>query len=224
QSGIARRLECDAVPATPRREGASYYRRQHCRPRTETAGGGMTKIPDNIIKLAALQGAAKPELIVNESDPTATATELAALFAARGDFLFNGHTPVRVAAETDNLPRAIEVTTEAVRVYAHKLCRPVRMRKANDGTETIPTPLSRDIAQLYLNGLEGTWGLKNFRGITTSPILKGDGSIRIAAGYDRETGLWCHNIPDLIIPEQPTATDARAALHSLREFFRTFPY
>jgi hypothetical protein len=184
----------------------------------------MTTIPDNIIKLAALQEAAKPELIVNESDPTATAAELAALFAAREDFLFNGHTPVRVAAETDNLPRAIEVTTEAVRVYAHKLCRPVRIRKTKDGTETIPVPLSRDIAQLYLNGLEGAWGLKNFRGITTSPILKGDGSIRIAAGYDRETGLWCHNIPDLVIPEQPTATDARAALRSLREFFQTFPY
>jgi hypothetical protein len=73
----------------------------------------MTVVLDNIIKLAALQEAAKPELIVNVSDPTATAIELAALFAAREDFLFNGYSPVRVAAETDNLPRAIEVTTEA---------------------------------------------------------------------------------------------------------------
>ena len=61
----------------------------------------MTTIPDNIIKLAALQEAAKPELIVNESDPTATAAELAALFAAREDFLFNGH------LRSESLPRRI---------------------------------------------------------------------------------------------------------------------
>ena len=167
----------------------------------------MTIIPDNIVKLAALQETAKPDLIVNESDPTATATELAALFAAREDFLFNAHAPVRVAVETDNLPRAIEVTNEAVRVYAHKLCRPAKIIKSKDGTTTtVPVPLSRDIAQLYLNGLEGAWGLRTFRGITTSPILKNDGSIRIATGYDHESGLWCYDIPDLIIPGQPTAT------------------
>ena len=70
----------------------------------------------------------------------------------------------------------------------------------------------------------GSWGLKTFRGITTAPILKNDGSIRIASGYDRETGLWCHNIPDLNIPERPTEADARAALHRVRRFFRTFPF
>ena len=184
----------------------------------------MTVVLDNIIKLAALQETAKPELIISESDPTATATELAALFAAREDFLFNGHAPVRVATETDNLPRALKVTNEAVRVYAHRLCRPVKIIKAKGETATVPVALSRDIAQIYLNGLEGVWGLKNFHGITTSPILKNDGSIRVATGYDRETGLWCHNIPDLVIPEQPTATEARAALLRLREFFQTFPY
>jgi hypothetical protein len=186
----------------------------------------MRQRAGSIHTLAALQETTKPDLIVRDSDPTATATELAELFAAREDFLFNGYTPVRVAAETDNLPRAVEVTIEAVRVYAHKLCRPVKIRNARRGgaTETVPVALSRDIAQLYLNGMEGAWGLKNFRGITTAPILKGDGSIRVATGYDCETGLWCHNIPDLIIPERPAETDARAALHRLRVFFRTFPY
>ena len=180
----------------------------------------------------SLRGTAKPELIVSASDPTATAIELAALFATREDFLFNGHAPVHVAIETDNFPRAIEVTTEAVRVHAHKLCRPVKIVKAKEtkGTKktrdaaTVPVALSKDIAALYLNGLEGAWGLRNFRGITTSPILKDDGSIRVAAGYDRETGLWCHNIPELVIPERPTTADARPALHILRDFFQTLPF
>jgi hypothetical protein len=162
----------------------------------------------------------KSDLIVNESDPTATAIELAALIAAQEDFLFNGHAPVRIATEADNLPRAVEVTNEAVRVYAHRLCRPVKIIKK----KIVPVPLSKDIAQLYLNGLEGAWGLRNFRGVTTSPILKNDGSIRYAEGYDRETGLWCHNIPNLKIPEQPTTTDALEALHILRQFFQTFPF
>jgi hypothetical protein len=179
---------------------------------------------DGAAQKFATTEATKPELIINQSDPTATATELAALIAMREDFLFNGHAPVRVAAETDNLPRAIEVTNEAVRVYAHKLCRPIKVTKAKNETKTVPVPLSWDIAQLYLKGLEGAWELRNFRGITTSPILKHDGSVRIATGFDCETGLRCHNIPDLIIPEEPTETEARVALQSLREFFQTFPY
>jgi putative DNA primase/helicase len=171
-----------------------------------------------------------PELVINEADPTAAAKQLAALIARRNDVLFNGYAPVRIAVEADELPRAIELTTEFIRVYAHKICRPVKLREKKDkktgeiGIEKIPVPLSKDIAQLYLNGLEGEWGLASFRGIATAPILRDDGSIRIAAGYDSNTGLWCHNIPDLEIPEHPTEAQAREALRYLREFFQTFPY
>ena len=169
---------------------------------------------------------ALPELVINESDPTATAKELAALFAARTDFLFNGNTPVRIAVEADSLPRAVEVTPEAVRVYAHTLCRPVKISKAKAkaGAAPTPAPLSKDIAALYLNGLEGEWGLRSFRGITTAPILRGDGNIRVADGFDQETGLWCHAIPALEIAQRPTQADAQAALRRLRVFFQTFPY
>jgi len=66
--------------------------------------------------------------------------------------------------------------------------------------------------------------LNTLCGITTAPVLKDDGSIRIASGYDRESGLWCHDIPDLILPDRPTESDARDALQGLRHFFRTFPY
>jgi hypothetical protein len=169
---------------------------------------------------------ALPELVINESDPTATAKELAALFAAHEDFLFNGNAPVRIAAEGDGLPRALEVTPEAVRIYAHTLCRPVRLTKskAKAGAAPTPAPLSKDIAALYLNGLEGQWGLRSLRGITTAPILRGDGNIRVAAGFDQETGLWCHAVPALEIPQRPTQADAQAALRRLRVFFQTFPY
>jgi hypothetical protein len=165
-----------------------------------------------------------PELVINESDPTATAKELAALIANRDDFLFNGHAPVHVAVEADYLPRALEVTTEAVRVFGHEICSPVKLRTKKGIVERIAVPLSRDIALLYLHGLEGSWGLKPFRGITTAPILDDDGSIRRASGYDAATGLWCHNIPELAVPEDPSEDHALAALDRVRYFFRTFPF
>jgi putative DNA primase/helicase len=165
-----------------------------------------------------------PELIINGSDPTATAKDLATLIAARDDFLFNGHAPVHIAAEAGCLPRALGLTTEMVRVIAHEICVPIKVRPMRGRAERTPAPLSKDIAGLYLHGLEGGWGLKPFRGITTAPILSDDGAIRTASGYDEPTGLWCHNIPDVAIPAKPAKDEAERALRKLREFFRTFPF
>jgi hypothetical protein len=159
-------------------------------------------------------------LVINDSDPTAVAKELAGLIAARDDFLFNGNALVRVVVEANGMPHAIEVTTEAVRVLAHEICNPIKKLKQGD----IPVALKTDIANIYLHGLEGRWGLKPFRGITTAPILGDDGSIRIASGYDIASGLWCHNIPALNIPEEPSGREAKAALERLRFAFRTFPF
>jgi hypothetical protein len=165
-----------------------------------------------------------PELIVNGSDPTATAKDLAKLIAKRDSFLFNGHAPVRIVAEVDCLPHALEVTTEMVRVLAHEICIPTKVRTTKGVVERIPVPLSKDIAQLYLHGLEGSWGLEPFRGIITAPILSSDGGIRIASGYDAQSGLWCHDIPDVTAPAKPTKNDAERALRKLRGLFRTFPF
>jgi hypothetical protein len=165
-----------------------------------------------------------PELIISSSDPTAAAKDLATLIAGQDDFLFNGHALVRIAAEADCLPRALEVTTEMVRILAHEICVPIKERTINGEVRRIPVPLSKDIALLYLHGLEGSWGLEPFHGIVTAPILSGDGSIRVAHGYDAASGLWCHNIPAVAVPDKPTKQDAERALRRLRQFFRTFPF
>ena len=146
-----------------------------------------------------------PDLVIDDRDPTAVAKALAKLIAARDDFLFNGNAPVRVAVEADGMPRAIEVTTEAVRVLAHEICNPIKKLKQGDTLVALKT----DIANIYLHGLEGRWGLKPFRGITTAPILGDDGSIRSASGYDAASGLWCHNIPALGIPNGQASSRRR---------------
>ena len=172
----------------------------------------------------AVDQATRPELIIRGSDPTAAAKELAAMIAERGAFLFNGHAPIRIAVEADDMPRALAVTTEMVRVLAHEICIPTKLRITESGAEKIAVQLSKDIAQLYLYGLEGSWGLRPFRGIITAPILGNDGSIRIADGYDPASALWCHNIPSVSVADNPTEDDAKAALMRLRQFFCTFPF
>jgi len=161
-----------------------------------------------------------PEFVINDSDLAATVKRLAEFLSQRDDLLSNGYAPVQIAVNENNMPHATELTTEAVRVCAHEVCNPMKARGAN----RIPVKLTLDLARLFLHGLVGRWGLKVFRGITTSPILKADGGIRIASGYDVQTGLWCHNVSELNIPERPTEADARGALQRLRQFFRTFPF
>jgi hypothetical protein len=176
---------------------------------------------DNIVRLVdAAAGNGLPVLVINDGDPTETAKALRDLIAGHGVFLSNGYCPIKVVVDGDNLPRAVEVSTEMVRVHASEICRPVKIKK----DKAVPAAISEDIARLYLNGLEGQWGLRAFKGIATSPILKNDGSIRVANGYDQESGLWCHNVPNLNIPARPTEEDARAALRRIRHFFRTFPF
>ena len=67
-----------------------------------------------------------PELFINESDPTETAKELAILIARRGDLLSNGVVPVRIVADSNNYPLALELGVDGVRVVAHEVCQPVK--------------------------------------------------------------------------------------------------
>ena len=69
---------------TLREKGADALRARHERRRST---GKRQRQP------AKQPSPALPELVINEADPTATAKELAALIAARDDFLFNGHAP-----------------------------------------------------------------------------------------------------------------------------------
>lgn len=113
-----------------------------------------------------------PELFINPHDPTATAKELAGIIARDTEFLFNGNAPVRITAEDDEMPRAIEVTNEAVRVLAHQLCVPIKLSAHRRAVHKEPVPLSAEIAGLYLNGLEGRWGTQNVQGYHDSANLK----------------------------------------------------
>ena len=156
-----------------------------------------------------------------DADPVACAKVLARLIAERRDILLNGYTPVRVVVEDGQEPRAAELTNEALRAYAYGICR---CMKAKGDDDRVEVPLTRNIAQLYLLGLEGEWGLHPLTGISTAPLLSADGSIRTVSGYDEETGLWCHGMLAPLVPAEPTKEEAQAALLRLRQAFQTFPF
>jgi hypothetical protein len=113
------------------------------------------------------------------------------------------------------LPTADPLTAHGVVRAAHQLCRPIK-----DGENAT---LPERVAALYLD-LAGEWKLPPLVVISTAPILADDGSIRSAEGYNRETGIYCCNVPELEIPESPTRAEAAASLLMLRQAFRTFPF
>jgi hypothetical protein len=157
---------------------------------------------------------------VYQSDLPVTAAALRDVFAATGCF-FERNTPVKMVRCADGGPMAaIPLTVNSVVVEAHRLCRPITFNaKGDKGELTLPDR----VARMYLD-MRGEWDLPPLTGISTAPLLSGDGRIRRAIGYDRASGLWCCNVPKLRVPKRPQWQDAAAALHVLRECFKTFPF
>ena len=163
---------------------------------------------------------AKPELIVYSGDLPATAEALRDLLATSGK-LFDRGLPVRVIRPADgSLPSAVRLTKHNVVIEAHRLCQPV---KVDEDGEYIPITLPDRVAQMYLD-MCGEWDLPPLTGVSTSPLLSPDGSVRMADGYDPATGLWCCGVPSLRLPARPSRAEAEAALALLRQTFRTFPF
>jgi putative DNA primase/helicase len=158
----------------------------------------------------------RPPLVVHRHDLPATARELAGLIARSGR-VFDRGGPVKVLpAPGATLPRVQPLSPDHVVNEAHAVAQPIH---DDDGP---PMTLPHRVARLYL-ALDDH-GLQPLKGITSAPLLSADGSIRVACGYDSQTGLWCADIPTLDLLAAPTFEQAHAALQSLREAFRTFPF
>jgi hypothetical protein len=162
---------------------------------------------------------AQPQLVIQAGNLPTTAMELRDLLAASGR-LFDRGVPVRVIQTADgSSPAAAPLTRNNVVMEAHRLCQPI---KAKDD-EVVAVTLPDRLAQMYLD-MTGEWGLPPLVGVSTAPVLSGDGGVREADGYDAATGLWCSGVPKLDLPAQPSRAEAEAALRLLREAFRTFPF
>lgn len=162
----------------------------------------------------------KPELLVDETNLPATAFALRDQLAA-SKYLFVRGIPITLSPRSPTgVPAVTPLSRSRVLIEAHKVCRPVMRSKKN---EIKPVKLPYAVADMYL-ALYNEWGLPPLAGISTSPLLEFDGTVRDSEGYAPDRQLWCSNIPALSLQRRPTDGDADAALRKLRHSFRTFPF
>jgi hypothetical protein len=82
----------------------------------------------------------------------------------------------------------------------------------------------RQTVTAYLN--QKNWRLPSLAGITTAPFLRADGTLCASQGYDPATGMLLLPSGEEFPPisEKPTLDGAKAALATLRECIKTFPF
>jgi hypothetical protein len=166
----------------------------------------------------------KPRLLIENCDPDRTVAALRDILAD-SPMLYDRGVPVRLVF--DQLQGGMTsqtMTPESLTLLAHKICRPYMVKtKSIDSASEVDARLPRSFAVMYLDW-RGEWRLPPLNGIASAPLLHEDGEIHSTEGYDRASGMWCENVPDLtgLIPDLPTKDDAAAALRLIRDTFKTF--
>ena len=161
----------------------------------------------------------KPRLLVERCDPDDSVAALRDILADKGD-LYDRGVPVRLVFDQIQQGVVAQVMRpDSLVLRAHQVCRPFILKKGEEKNAQLP----RQFAVMYLDW-HGEWRLPRLNGIASSPLLGEDGAISRSEGYDAASGMWCENVPDLqgLIPDRPTEDQARAALHLIRETFKTF--
>jgi hypothetical protein len=181
---------------------------------TAARGGGETK---------AASADRRPRLKIDRNHPERTVADLRDILAKSGR-LYDRGTPVRVVFD-QSLGGSVahSMSADSLALETHFACQPYAHAIVNGAWMERDAPLPPQMARMYL-GWRGEWGLPPLNGVTTTPLLFEDGSIRAARGYDTATGLWCERVPDLgdLVALRPTRPQAEAALAVIRDAFKTF--
>ena len=151
------------------------------------------------------------------------------------------------ARVTDEVIEAI-VNDDGIYQRGGELVRVINEPPAGPRIQILPAPALRDrvtrIVSFQKNGANdsitprhppdwlipavatrGEWPVRCLRGLITSPIIRADGSILTAHGYDPATGVYLHWPGEALqIPEKPTLDDARVAVAELLEVVEDFPF
>jgi hypothetical protein len=163
-------------------------------------------------------------LKIDRNHPERTVADLRDILA-KSCRLYDRGAPVRVVFDqTLGGSVAHPMTADSLALEAHLACQPYTLAPgAKDVWAERDAPLPPQIARMYL-GWRGEWKLPPLNGVTTTPLLSEEGSIRTARGYDAATGLWCERVPDIgdLVPSRPTRAHAEAALALIRDAFKTF--
>ncbi|MXP63901.1 hypothetical protein E0493_11145 [Roseomonas sp. M0104] len=163
------------------------------------------------------------DLYVDGADLPDVAVDLADLLTPV-PHLFDRNGPARLVYNRPKGGQTIEpLTVSGVVHEAHQVVRPFRLVKVGKEVRREDITLPERVAKLYLDN-KAACGLRPLDGITSAPILRGDGTVQVVDGYDAGTRLWCEGVPQVACPDQPSRADAEAALLRLRGHFRTFAF
>jgi hypothetical protein len=160
-----------------------------------------------------------PKLIVRQSDLPSTVRELRDRLAATGTLFERGdQILVEIKRSASGQLYSSAMQANNVVMLTHDICRPIQFKGGAEQPLTLPDR----VARLYLD--DRNWRVRSLAGITTAPLLRADGSIVCAEGYDDITQMYCDAPPAVRVKAQPDAQDAAAALNKLRDTFKTFPF
>ncbi len=185
------------------------------------------KVPKEIVKSPTLDGRARIELGPNNEKPINDAA-IKALASdpgvfGRGDFL------VTVIDEPASSyrgcqfppgPRIVEIEPNVLR---EKLETRADFIAVFNGKEEHVIPPERVVSTI--RGRKVWPGMKYLEAVTPYPVLRKDGTIVLATGYDERTGVYYAPDSDIpVVPENPTKDDAAKAWKVLQEMVCDFPF
>jgi hypothetical protein len=175
-------------------------------------------------RAAKQKASGKPRLKIERHSPEKTVAALRDILSAAGGLFDRGKLVKVIVDPVKGGATAHVMTPSALVMAAHDACRPFVARHGEDGFEEVDAALPHPFAVMYQDYRD--WRLMPLNGVASAPLLGDDGSIRTVEGYDRATGMWCENMPDIagLVPVRPSKDDAAKALLVIRNTFRTFPF
>src|SRR5690606_25474024 len=139
----------------------------------------------------------------------------------------DGYIPLGDDADDDGPAQVRPVTDSELASRISYTYGVYRMVKRGENYEPVPALFPRAAARTALDVPDMLPNLRPLRGVIHSPVLRPDGSIIAAPGYDSATGLLYLPEPGLSVPPIPdTPNDAqlRAAVGLIDEMLAGFPF
>jgi hypothetical protein len=174
----------------------------------------------------------RPTIIVSTEEHETNDAAVTAL-AADADLYQRGGLLVRVTDQGQSESRAIRrpagpriepLLPPSLRERLTRAARWVTIKAPADGSVERPAhPPAWCVSAVHARG---RWaGVRPLEAIIEYPVLRPDGAILLAPGYDAVTGLiYAPSGPVNPVPDRPAAADVRAAVAALEEAVCDFPF
>jgi putative DNA primase/helicase len=163
---------------------------------------------------------------VRESETTDRVVEVLADKSA--ELYVRGGILVRVASDEADQggQRIVDVDPTWLRYHIDHLMRWERRELTKDGSwKTKPSSEPKWVAPTICVLLRYP-GFRALRGIATSPVIRSDGTLVQANGFDHES-RWFVDLPpnmELTLPQKPTSATIKSAKAHLDDLVRDFPF